>query len=209
MNFRSDKDAANAVVESIRGAGGEAFAHKADVRDAVAVTGMVRGHCGRVGVPSLLINNAGIARECLLPKMSEDEWDEVIATNFGGALNCCRALAPLMAAGDGGQIINIASISGLRGRPGQAHYSTAKGALIGLTQSLAAELGPSGVRVNAVVPGYLPTEMGLASPQAAEAARRDHLLGRLSDIEETAKFIAHIAGMQSITGQVLIADGRL
>lgn len=209
VNFLSNKDGANAAVEAIRSASGEAFAHRADVRDRAAVAEMVRSVCGRWGVPGLLVNNAGIARENLLLKMTEDEWDEVIATNFRGALNCCRAVAPLMAAAGAGHIINIASVSGLRGRPGQGHYAAAKGAVIGLAQSLAAELGSTGVRVNAIVPGYLPTEMGLASPQAAEAARRDHLLGRLSDVDETARFIADIAGTQTITGQVLIADGRL
>jgi len=209
VNFRSNAQAAAQTVDAVRAANGEAFAHRADVRDATAVAAMIETLCDRWGPPGLLVNNAGIARNCLLAKMSEGEWDEVVATNFRGTLNCCRAAAPVMAAAGGGQIINIASVSGLRGREGQSHYAAAKGAVVGLTLSLAAELAPAGVCVNAVVPGYLPTEMGLAFPGAAEAARRAHLLGRLSDVEETARFIADLAETQTVTGQVLSVDGRL
>jgi len=208
VNFRSDAEAAAQTVDAARAAGGEALAHRADVRDAAAVAAMIGMFSRRYGAPRLLVNNAGIARNTLLLKMSEKEWDEMVGVNFRGALNCCRAAAPIMADAGRGHIVNVASVSGLRGRAGQSHYAAAKGALIGLTKSLAAELGPSGVRVNAVVPGYLPTEMGMAFPEVAEAARRAHALGRLSDVTETAKFIADLATTRTITGQVLIVDGR-
>jgi len=163
----------------------------------------------RWGSLELLVNNAGLARESLVLRMSEAEWDEVIAANFTGALNCCREAARLMAPALCGHIINIGSVAGLRGREGQSHYAAAKGALIGLTQALAAELGEHGVRVNTVLPGYMPTDMGMASPLAARQAAAEHCLGRLSDLNETARFIADLAETHSVTGQVLRVDGRI
>jgi len=210
VNCRSNTAAAERTVSELRGMGAEAFAWRADVCDRAAVGEMLDAARGRWGRLDLLVNNAGISRECLLPRMTEAEWDEVMGTDFAGALNCCRAAARLCeSAGRPCHIINIASISGLRGHAGQSHYAAAKGALIGLTQSLAAELGPMGIRVNAVLPGYLPTEMGLASPAAAESARGEHCLGRLGDVGEAARFVADLAESRTITGQILRVDGRL
>ena len=221
VNFRENRDAAAETVAAIgslgnaesqdnaaRPSSAEAFLFQADVRDREAVNAMFQEVTRRWGRLDLLVNNAGISRESLLLKMAEAEWDEVLGTNFIGALSCCRAAAELMHKAGGGQIINICSVSGVQGRAGQSHYAAAKGALIGLTQSLAAELGSAGIRVNAVLPGYLPTEMGLASPKAAEHARSRHHLGILADIQETAAFIAGLAEMKSVTGQVLRVDGR-
>ena len=208
VNFREKADAAAETVSAIIAAGGDGFSFQADVGDRVAVDAMFEDVARRWGRLDLLVNNAGISRGGLLLKMSVAEWDEVLGTNLVGAANCCRAAAKIMASSGGGQIINICSISGLHGREGQSHYAAAKGALIGLTQSLAAELGSAGIRVNAVLPGYLPTEMGLASPHAAEHARRQHHLGILASIDETAGFVAHIAEMKTVTGQVLRVDGR-
>ena len=209
VNYLANDAAAAETVNAIAAVGAEAFALRADVRDRSAVAAMFAAFAERWGPPGLLVNNAGIARENLLLKMSTEEWDDVVGAAFVGALNCCRAAAGGMSAGGGGQIINVASVCGLHGREGQSHYAAAKGALIGLTQSLAAELGSAGVRVNAVLPGYLPTDMGLASPEAADRARREHLLGRLSDVHETAAFIAGLAEMKTVTGQVLRVDGRV
>ena len=208
VNFRENRDAAAETVAAVIAAGGDVFRFQADVRDREAVNAMFEEVTRRWGRLDLLVNNAGISRESLLLKMAEAEWDEVLGTNFIGALSCCRAAAELMHKAGGGQIINICSVSGVQGRAGQSHYAAAKGALIGLVQSLAAELGSAGIRVNAVLPGYLPTEMGLASPKAAEHARSRHHLGILADIQETAAFIANLAEMKWVTGQVLRVDGR-
>jgi len=210
VNYRSNTAAAERTLCELHGMGAEAFAWQADVCDRAAVGEMFDAVRGRWGRLDLLVNNAGISRQCLLPRMTEAEWDEVMGTDFLGALNCCRAAVRLCeSAGDPCHIINIASISGLRGRAGQSHYAAAKGALIGLTQSLAVEVGPMGIRVNAVLPGYLPTEMGMASPAAMEAARNEHCLGCLGDAGDAARFIADLAESRTITGQVLRVDGRL
>jgi len=210
LSYRSNAAAAEQTLSELHAIGAEAFVRRADISDRAAVNGMFDAIQGRWGRLDLLVNNAGISRECLLPRMAETEWDEVMCTDFAGALNCSRAAVRLCeSAGHPCHIINIASISGLRGRAGQSHYAAAKGALIGLTQSLAAELGPIGIRVNAVLPGYLPTAMGMASPAAAQSAREEHCLGCLGDVDEAARFIADLADSRTITGQVLRADGRL
>ena len=210
VNFRRNAAAAAETVHAILGCeAADAFAFEADVCSRAAVGDMFAECIRRWGAIDLLVNNAGIARASLLPNMTEPEWDEVIGVDFTGALNCCREAARLMMQTGRGHIINISSIAGLRGRAGQSHYAAAKGALAGLSRQLAAELGPAGVRVNAVLPGYLPTDMGLASPDAARQAAEEHCLGRLGDVDETARFIADLAEMQSVTGQVLRVDGRI
>lgn len=203
VNFLRDEEGAARTVAMI---GGQAMAVRADVRDPQAVAAMFESAAGRLGTPRLVVNNAGIARDNLLVRMTEEEWDEVMATNFRGTLNCCREAARVMR---GGQIINVASASGLRGRAGQANYAASKGAVIGLTKSLAAELGPQGVRVNAVIPGYMPTGMGLAASEAAAQAVAAHVLRRWADAAEVARFIADLAELESVTGQVLSVDGRV
>ena len=210
VNYRSNSTAAEEALSALHKLGADAFAWQADVSDRGAVKEMLDAVRERWGRLDLLVNNAGISRESLLLRMAEAEWDEVVGTNFAGALNCSRAAVRLHeSAGLPCHIINVASISGLRGRPGQSHYAAAKGALIALTQSLAAEIGRAGIRVNAVLPGYLPTGMGMASRAAAEAARKEHCLECLGNAAEVARFVADLAELKTITGQVLRVDGRL
>ncbi|GAB4390428.1 MAG: 3-oxoacyl-[acyl-carrier-protein] reductase [Thermodesulfovibrionales bacterium] len=206
INYLADRAAAEEAADE---AGGGAFLLRGDVGDpgeAARMAGAVAERWGRLDV---LINNAGVARDSLLVRLSEAGWDSVMKTNLKGCFNMARAFVGLMAASGGGHVVNISSRSGLSGKAGQAAYSASKAAVLGLTRSLAAELGDKGIRVNAVLPGYMPTAMGSASPEAMERARAESLLGSLSDPEEVARFVAWLVGTRTVTGQVFVLDSRL
>ncbi|MFO0753073.1 MAG: SDR family NAD(P)-dependent oxidoreductase [Thermodesulfovibrionales bacterium] len=180
---------------------------KADVRSSGEVSAAAQEVLRRWERVDVLVNNAGITRDALLLRQREEDWDAVLAVNCKGAFNTIRAFAPLMTAG--GHIVNISSYSGLKGKEGQAAYSASKAALLGLTKTAAAELAEKDIRVNAVLPGYLPTAMGSGAAGAMERAREESLLHVLSDPGEAARFIVHIAGMRTLTGQVISMDTRI
>jgi 3-oxoacyl-[acyl-carrier protein] reductase len=159
---------------------------------------------GRVDV---LINNAGITKDSLLIRQSEKDWGRIIDVNLKGAFNAIKAFAPLMK--EGGHIINISSYSGLKGKEGQSAYSASKSALIGLTKTAAIELAERKIRVNAILPGYMPTEMGIGSETAMNMARQESLFNALSDPAEVASFIFYLAGTKNITGQIFCLDSRI
>ncbi len=180
--------------------------HRLDVSDGQEVARAVDELDGRV---TLLVNNAGITRDRTIAKMSDEEWRTVLDVNLTGAFNMIRALTPGMAAAGVGGVVNITSISGLRGKFGQANYSAAKAGLIGLTKTAARELGGKGITVNAVAPGMVLTEMTQALPdEFRHQALEETVLGRLTepgDIAETVLFLLSGAA-RSITGQVLQVD---
>jgi 3-oxoacyl-[acyl-carrier protein] reductase len=186
---------------------GEALLCQADVASAGDVAVMFNTLRERWGTLDVLVNNAAVADDDLLLRMTDERWQRVLDVDLGGALMCSRHAAAMMP--DGGHIVNIASLSGAVGRAGQANYATAKAALIGLTRSLAAELGPRNVRVNAVLPGYLPTDMGRAAPDAMQQALQESVLARLGDPDEVAGFVAHLCDTKTISGQVFSLDSRL
>lgn len=161
---------------------------------------------GRLDV---LVNGAGVIADGPLWQLSSRDWDRVLQVNLGGAFRCSRAAVAPMAAAGGGHIINISSLSGCVGARGQAHYAAAKAGVLGLTQSLAAELGPQNIRVNAVLPGVLETPMtaGLAAP-VRERFRQANVLGRFGRVEEVARFIVFLSTMQDVSGQVFTLDSR-
>lgn len=182
---------------------------RADVgnpKDISALREFIMEEFGRLDV---IINNAGITRDGLLINYDEQDWDEVIRTNLKGCYNVIRYLAPVMIESGGGNIINIASRSGLRGKAGQPAYSASKAAIIGMTYSLARELAPYNIRVNCIIPGYMPTDMGKKSIKAMEAAKRESVLNTLTDIEDVALFVEAVLRSSSITGQVFSIDSRL
>jgi len=195
--------------EIIAPAGDRAISLKVDVGDSSQVRKMIEQIETSFGRLDVLINNAGIAKDSLLIKQTEAEWDSVIRTNLTGSFNSIRAAAPLMIKSGGGHIINISSYSGLKGRAGQAAYSASKAGLIGLTISAAHELAEQNIRVNAVVPGYMLTGMGASSVRAVKQAEEESILKTLSGPAEVACCIALIAGMDYITGQVLSLDSRI
>jgi 3-oxoacyl-[acyl-carrier protein] reductase len=164
----------------------------------------------RFGRIDALINNAGVTRDAALAQMSDDEWDCVIETNLRGAFLCFKAVARQMIRQGGGHIINISSFGARSGPSGQANYAAAKAGLVGLTQSLAKELGSRNVRVNAIFPGVMPTGMTarMSAPQL-DAFANANALGRINCAEEVARFIAFLATTQNISGQLFQLDSRI
>lgn len=163
----------------------------------------------RWGGIDVLVNNAGVTADASFWQMSPEQWEKVLATNLKGAFCCCRACAVGMCERGRGHMINIASHAGRTGARGQANYAAAKAGLIGLTQSLAAELGPSGVQVNAVLPGVLRTRMTDSLPQEVlTGLRKANVLGRFGEAAEVARYVAFLAGMRHVSGQVFVLDGR-
>lgn len=183
---------------------------KVDVTDPespVRALDLILQKWGRLDV---LINNAGIARDNLVPRMSLQEWQEVLDVNLKGAFRCAQiAVRPMMRQREG-QIINITSHGGKVGRAGQANYSASKAALFGFTQSLAREVGSRNVRVNAVSPGFLKTPLvdKLTEDQLSEHAAAN-ALGRLNESEEVARFLVFLAGTRNISGQIFQLDSRI
>jgi len=181
-----------------------------DVTESSAVARALAAVSTRWGPVEVLINNAGLIADASLALMSERDWDRVQGVNLRGAFLVCRAVVPAMVRQRGGHVVNIASLSARQGARGQANYAAAKAGLIGLTQALAREVGPSNVQVNAVMPGFLATPMTKHVPRrvlaAAEAA---NALGRLSNVAEVARFIAFLTTLEGVSGQCFQLDSRL
>ena len=206
-------DAANAAetVAECASLGASAGAWGVDVSDHDAVAALVKEVAGELGGVHILVNNAGVTRDQLLLRMSEDEFDRVIAVNLKGAWNFCKASARTLMKSKG-RIVNVGSIVGLQGNAGQANYAAAKAGLVGLTRSLAKELSGRGVTANVVAPGYIETDMTAAIEGDAAQALRDSIpLGRIGAAEEIAAAVEFLVGPGAayITGQVLVVDGGL
>ncbi len=182
-----------------------------DVRDPEAVEAFVEEAEEELGRLDILINNAGIGRDRAMWRMTDQEWDDVIATNLTGAFNVIRAVAPIFRAQQDGKIVNVASIHGFRPEFGLANYAASKAGLIGLTRSAAVELGASNVNVNAVAPGYIRTTRLTESVPAEilDAAREEAVLGRLGGPQDVAHAVIFLCSEQArhITGVVLPVDG--
>ncbi|RKQ83623.1 3-oxoacyl-[acyl-carrier-protein] reductase [Brockia lithotrophica] len=210
--YRGRRDAAEAVVEAIRGLGSEALAEQGDVSRPEEADRLVSLALERFGRLDILVNNAGITRDNLLLRMKDEEWEEVIRTNLSGPFYLMRAAAKHMVRARRGRIVNIASVVGLVGNPGQANYAAAKAGLIGLTKAAAKELASRGITVNAVAPGYIQTDMTESLPEAAkEALLRLIPTGRFGSPEDVARAVRFLAGDDAayITGHVLVVDGGM
>jgi 3-oxoacyl-[acyl-carrier protein] reductase len=206
VNYLEDEASA---LKTLGGLGQGALCLRADVGDMGQVEGMCLEIARKWGRIDVLINNAGLTGDALLLRLSEEGWDRIIRTNLKGCFNTAKAFSPLMRDSGGGHIINVSSRSGVTGKAGQAAYSASKAALLGLTYTLARELGGHNIRVNAVLPGYMPTEMGRASKKAMEEAEAESVLGRLSDMKEVSGFMAWLLQTENITGQVFTLDSRV
>lgn len=181
-----------------------------DVRELRAVADTAGALEARGWAADVLVNCAGIARDAVSWRLADEAWDEVIDVNLSGAFRMARAVIPAMRARRGGAIVNVASINGLRGRAGLANYSASKGGLIALTRTLARELGPSGVRVNAVAPGFIDTAMTLRlKADVRQRAVSETALGHAGQPEDVAAAVVFLASSLAahITGQVLVVDG--
>ena len=181
-----------------------------DVTAADSVSAAFAETLARFGRLDALINNAGIARDALVAQMSDDDWHRVLDVNLKGAFLCAQAaLRPMLKQRDG-HILNISSFGGRVGRAGQANYAASKAGLIGLTQALAKEVGSRNVRVNAVLPGFLPTRLvGDLTEEQLAAHAASNALGRLNEFAEVARFVTFLAGMRNVSGQVFQLDSRI
>ena len=212
VNYNGSKEAAEAVVETITAAGGQAETWQCSVADFAAVEEMIKSIYKKFGHIDVLVNNAGITKDNLLMKMKEEEFDAVIDTNLKGSFNTMRHVARYMLKQKSGSIINISSVSGVLGNPGQMNYCASKAGVIGMTKSMAREIASRGIRVNAVAPGFIETEMMDQMTDAAKEAGKAQIpVGRYGKTEEIANVVAFLASEKAsyITGQVICVDGGM
>lgn len=212
VNYNGSKEKAEETAARIREKGGKAEAVQCNVADFAACKEMMEGIIARHGRLDVLVNNAGITRDNLLMKMSEDEFDAVIETNLKGAFNCMKHIARQMVKQRSGRIINISSVSGVAGNAGQANYSASKAGIIGLTKTAARELASRGITVNAIAPGFIRTEMTDVLSDGVKDSIMEKIpmkhFGDPEDIAGTALFLAS-AHARYITGQVICVDGGM
>jgi len=212
VNYSGSEARANEVVEEIKANGGTAFAIKADISSSEDVTRMVKSVIDEFGGLDVLVNNAGITRDNLLMRMKEEDWDAVINTNLKGVFLTTKAVTRQMMKQRQGRIINIASIVGVSGNPGQANYVAAKAGVIGLTKTAAKELSSRGITVNAIAPGFIETDMtGKLEEGIKEDMLRNIPLARFGQPEDIAAAAAFLASDASsyITGQTIHVDGGM
>lgn len=212
VNYAGSHEKAQEVVQMIAAAGGEAIAVQADVSQAEDVERLLKATLDKYGKVDILVNNAGIARDNLLLRMKEGDWDAVLATNLKGVFLCTKAVSKGMLKQRSGVIINISSVVGLSGNAGQANYAAAKAGVIGFSKSMAKELASRGIRVNAVAPGYISTDMTAILPETAKTEILAKIpLGHVGEPQDVAKAVLFLVSPAAsyITGQTLCVDGGM
>jgi 3-oxoacyl-[acyl-carrier protein] reductase len=212
VNYNQSAEAANAVIEEIKAAGGAGMAFQADVSDAEQVENLFKTVTKEYGQVDILVNNAGITRDNVIMMLKPDDFDAVINTNLRSAWLCSKAASRAMMKKRYGRIINITSVVGIAGNGGQTNYSASKAGMIGLTKSLAKEIASRNITVNAVAPGFIETDMtSELSEDLMKRAIEAIPLGRQGKAHDVAKAVAFLASddAEYITGQVLVVDGGM
>lgn len=212
INYALSSAKAEAVVAEIEENGGKAQAVQADVSDVDAVASMFKTISDELGPVSVLVNNAGITDDGLLLRMTPEQWDNVVNTNLRSVFLCTKTALRSMLRARSGRIINISSVSGISGNPGQANYAASKAGIVGFTKSIAKEVGSRGITVNAIAPGFIQTDMTDALGETVTDAVSEQIaLGRLGLPEEVASVVGYLAsaGASYITGQTIVVDGGL
>ena len=212
VNYRGDEEPARALVDELQSHGVEARAIRADITNADDVAGLIEGTIAAFGKLDALINNAGITRDMLLMRMTEEDWDAVLTTNLKGAFLCSKAAIRPMIRQRSGSIVNLTSVIGLVGNAGQANYAAAKAGLVGFTKSLAKEVGSRGITVNAVAPGFIETRLtDVLSDEIKELSIKQIPLGRFGTPEDVASAVSFLVSPAAryITGHTLSVDGGL
>jgi 3-oxoacyl-[acyl-carrier protein] reductase len=207
VNYRAGQEAAETLAGEIGG-----LAAQADVSSADEVQGLVERVESELGDLDILVNNAGVTRDTLIARMSDEDWETVIDTNLRGTFNTSRAVARKMLRRRSGAIVNLSSVVGVHGNPGQANYAASKAGIIGLTKALARELGSRGVRVNAIAPGYISTELtDVLNEEQRGLILGNTPLGRLGEPDDVAGAVRFLCSDEAafITGEVLLVDGGL
>jgi 3-oxoacyl-[acyl-carrier protein] reductase len=207
VNYRAGQETAESIAAEVGG-----IALQADVADPAQAGALVERAEAELGPLDVLVCNAGITRDTLIVRMSDEEWDEVLDTNLRGVFNVCRAAARGMLKRRNGAIVNMTSVVGLHGNPGQTNYAASKAGIVGFTKALAKELGSRGVRVNAVAPGYITTELTDTLPdELKQLILGNTALGRLGDPADVAGCVRFLCSDEArfVTGVVLQVDGGL
>lgn len=212
VNYSRSAESAAEVVAQIEAAGGTAISAQADVADPQQVDEMVKSTVAAFGTVDILVNNAGITRDKLLLRMSVEDWDAVLNTNLRGAFLCLKAVAPIMLKRRTGAVVNVGSVIGKVGQAGQINYSASKAGLVGLTKSAAKEFGSRNIRVNAVAPGFIETEMTeVLKPEMREAVLKQIPLARFGAADDVARVVAFLCSEDAayVQGEVISIDGGL
>jgi len=212
INYRSNDVEAKELVEEINKLGVSAIAIKADISDFTQAETLIKDTLKVFNRIDVIVNNAGITKDCLLLRMTEEDFDSVIDINLKGTFNCIKHVTPVMLKQKAGKIINISSVVGITGNVGQVNYSASKAGVIAMTKSIAKEIGSRGICVNAVAPGFIQTDMtAKLSSKAVEELSKSIALKRLGLPEDVAKAVSFLASEDSdyITGQVLCVDGGM
>ncbi|OIP89711.1 MAG: 3-oxoacyl-[acyl-carrier-protein] reductase [Syntrophobacteraceae bacterium CG2_30_61_12] len=212
INYRANAAAAEETADRVRRRGAEAHLRQFDIADQAQVQAAFKDITDQLGRLDVLVNNAGITRDNILPRMKLAEWDEVLNTNLRGLFFCCQAAAKPMLRQRHGRIVSITSVVGVMGNPGQSNYAAAKAGIIGFTRSLARELVSRNITVNAVAPGYVATEMTASMPESARQALLAQVpAGRPGTPAEVAAAVRFLASDEAayITGQVLHVNGGM